>query len=120
MRRRSRGPGRTSLQTPQSVPFSKTITSGLFRRARSEHHEVGLHEGLSSQLGKASQGRKAQPYECYSEFDFDIPIDKNGDRYDRYLVRMEEMRQSVRIIKQCLEPEGKGPIAVKDNKIVPP
>jgi NADH-quinone oxidoreductase subunit D len=68
--------------------------------------------------------RKAQPYECYSELDFDIPIGKNGDNYDRYCIRMEEMRQSVRIMKQCLEklrlPEGRGPVAVKDNKIVPP
>src|SRR5437868_14157705 len=68
--------------------------------------------------------RKAQPYECYSEFDFDIPIGKNGDNYDRYCIRMEEMRQSVRIMKQCLEklrlPEGRGPVAVKDNKLVPP
>jgi NADH:ubiquinone oxidoreductase subunit D len=47
--------------------------------------------------------RKAQPYECYSELDFDIPVGKNGDCYERYLVRMEEMRQSVRIMKQCLE-----------------
>ena len=74
--------------------------------------------------GAAWDLRKAQPYECYSEFDFDIPIGKNGDCYDRYLVRMEEMRQSVLIIKQCLEklrlPEGRGPVAVKDNKIVPP
>src|SRR5438132_1042511 len=68
--------------------------------------------------------RKAQPYECYSELDFDIPIGKNGDNYDRYCIRMEEMRQSVRIMKQCLEklrlPEGRGPVAVRDNKIVPP
>jgi NADH-quinone oxidoreductase subunit D len=66
---------------------------------------------------------KAQPYECYSELDFDIPIGKNGDCYDRYLVRMEEMRQSVRIMKQCLEnlrlPEGQGPVAVEDHKVVP-
>src|ERR1700716_3841326 len=46
---------------------------------------------------------KAQPYECYSELDFDIPIGKNGDNYDRYCIRMEEMRQSVHIMKQCLE-----------------
>jgi NADH-quinone oxidoreductase subunit D len=51
--------------------------------------------------GAAWDLRKAQPYECYSELDFDIPIGKNGDCYDRYLVRMEEMRQSVRIMKQC-------------------
>jgi NADH-quinone oxidoreductase subunit D len=74
--------------------------------------------------GAAWDLRKSQPYECYSELDFDIPIGKNGDCYDRYLVRMEEMRQSVHIMKQCLEklrlPEGLGPVAIEDNKIVPP
>jgi NADH-quinone oxidoreductase subunit D len=74
--------------------------------------------------GAAWDLRKAQPYECYSELDFDIPIGKNGDCYDRYLVRMEEMRQSVGIMKQCLEklrlPEGQGPVATRDHKIVPP
>lgn len=68
--------------------------------------------------------RKAQPYECYSEFDFDIPVGRNGDCYDRYCVRMEEMRQSVRIMKQCVErlstAAGQGPVVVDDNKIVPP
>jgi len=68
--------------------------------------------------------RKAQPYECYAEFDFDIPIGKNGDNYDRYCIRMEEMRQSIRIMKQCLEKlnsrEGQGPVHVADHKIVPP
>ena len=52
--------------------------------------------------GAAWDLRKSQPYECYAELDFDIPIGKHGDCYDRYLVRMEEMRQSVRIMKQCL------------------
>ena len=68
--------------------------------------------------GAAWDLRKAQPYECYSELDFDIPIGKHGDCYDRYLVRMEEMGQSVRIMKQCLEklrlPEGQGPVATRD------
>jgi NADH-quinone oxidoreductase subunit D len=53
--------------------------------------------------GAAWDLRKSQPYECYAELDFDIPIGKNGDCYDRYLIRMEEMRQSVRIMKQCIE-----------------
>src|SRR5438132_572711 len=74
--------------------------------------------------GAAWDLRKAQPYECYAEMDFDIPVGKNGDCYDRYCIRMEEMRQSVRIMKQCLEKlraaEGKGPVAHPDNKIVPP
>ncbi|HWM82854.1 MAG TPA: NADH-quinone oxidoreductase subunit D [Pseudolabrys sp.] len=74
--------------------------------------------------GAAWDLRKAQPYECYAELDFDIPIGKNGDCYDRYLIRMEEMRQSIRIMKQCLDKlrmaEGQGPVTVVDNKIVPP
>src|SRR5260370_9115682 len=53
--------------------------------------------------GAAWDLRKAQPYECYSELDFDIPVGTHADSYDRYLVRMEEMRQSVRIMKQCLD-----------------
>ncbi|PWB65720.1 MAG: NADH-quinone oxidoreductase subunit D [Bradyrhizobiaceae bacterium] len=74
--------------------------------------------------GAAWDLRKAQPYECYAEMDFDIPIGKNGDCYDRYLIRMEEMRQSIRIMRQCVEklraPEGQGPVSVLDNKVVPP
>src|SRR6202049_1215685 len=74
--------------------------------------------------GAAWDLRKAQPYECFHEFDFDIPIGKNGDCYDRYCIRMEEMRQSIRIMKQCIaklrEPEGQGPVVVDDNKIRPP
>jgi NADH-quinone oxidoreductase subunit D len=74
--------------------------------------------------GAAWDLRKAQPYECYSELDFDIPVGKNGDCYDRYHIRMEEMRQSIRIMKQCIaklrEPAGQGPVSVVDNKIVPP
>jgi NADH-quinone oxidoreductase subunit D len=53
--------------------------------------------------GAAWDLRRSQPYECYSELDFDIPIGKNGDCYDRYLIRMQEMRQSVKIMKQCVE-----------------
>jgi NADH-quinone oxidoreductase subunit D len=74
--------------------------------------------------GAAWDLRKAQPYECYAELDFDIPVGKNGDCYDRYCIRMEEMRQSVSIMKQCLErlrsPDGGGPVSVLDNKIAPP
>ncbi|WP_342362777.1 NADH-quinone oxidoreductase subunit D [Terrarubrum flagellatum] len=74
--------------------------------------------------GAAWDLRKSQPYECYEEMDFDIPVGKNGDCYDRYLIRMEEMRQSVRIMRQCIEklraPEGQGPSIAQDHKIVPP
>ncbi|MCC2646540.1 MAG: NADH-quinone oxidoreductase subunit [Rickettsiaceae bacterium] len=64
--------------------------------------------------------RKAQAYEIYDELEFDIPIGKNGDCYDRYLVRVEEMYQSIRIIKQCLEKMPSGPIKTEDRKIAPP
>ena len=64
--------------------------------------------------------RKSQPYECYDQFDFDIPIGKNGDCYDRYLCRIEEMRESVKIINQCLSSMPKGPVKSMNNKITPP
>jgi NADH-quinone oxidoreductase subunit D len=74
--------------------------------------------------GAAWDLRKAQPYECYAEIDFDIPVGKNGDCYDRYCIRMEEMRQSVRIMRQCIDklrhPDGQGPVIYQDNKISPP
>ena len=68
--------------------------------------------------------RKSQPYECYDQLEFDIPVGKHGDCYDRYLIRMAEMRQSIRIMKQCLErlnsQAGKGPVSTTDGKIAPP
>jgi NADH-quinone oxidoreductase subunit D len=74
--------------------------------------------------GAAWDLRRSQPYECYSDFEFDIPIGKNGDCYDRYLVRMIEMRESVRIMSQCvqrlLSDASTGPYASSDGKIVPP
>ncbi len=74
--------------------------------------------------GAAWDLRKAQPYECYDEMEFDVPIGKNGDNYDRYLIRMIEMRQATRIMKQCVEKlssaANAGPVSVVDNKIVPP
>ena len=74
--------------------------------------------------GAAWDLRKSQPYECYSELEFDIPIGKNGDCYDRYLIRMEEMRQSVRIMRQCVDlllgKERIGPVSTTDGKIAPP
>jgi NADH-quinone oxidoreductase subunit D len=74
--------------------------------------------------GAAWDLRKSQPYECYPEMDFDIPVGKNGDCYDRYLIRMEEMRQATRIMKQCVEElmtaAGAGPVNSEDGKIVPP
>ena len=74
--------------------------------------------------GAAWDLRKSQPYECYAEMDFDIPIGKNGDCYDRYLIRMQEMRESTKIMKQCCEKlkaaDGQGPVSVENKKVVPP
>ncbi len=74
--------------------------------------------------GAAWDLRKAQPYECYADLDFDIPIGKNGDCYDRYLVRMQEMREATKIMKQCCEllksAGGQGPHVAENKKVVPP
>jgi NADH-quinone oxidoreductase subunit D len=67
--------------------------------------------------------RKSQPYETYAQIDFDVPVGRNGDCYDRFMVRMEEMRQSLRIIHQCLDALEKlegAPISSNDRKLVPP
>ena len=70
--------------------------------------------------GVAWDLRRSQPYDCYDDLEFKIPIGKNGDCYDRYLCRIEEMRESVKIIKQCLENIPKGPVKTEDGKISPP
>ena len=64
--------------------------------------------------------RRAQPYEVYEELDFKIPLGKNGDCYDRYLCRVEEMYESVKIMQQCLEMMPEGPVMTEDNKVTPP
>ena len=70
--------------------------------------------------GVAWDLRRSQPYEIYKDLDFKIPVGKNGDCYDRYLCRMQEMRESVKIILQCIEKIPKGPVKSIDNKITPP
>jgi len=70
--------------------------------------------------GVAWDLRKAQPYEVYDQLEFDIPIGKNGDCWDRYLVRMEEIRQSLKLIRQCIEKMPAGPVVTQDPKIAPP
>jgi NADH-quinone oxidoreductase subunit D len=66
--------------------------------------------------------RKKQPYAAYDKVDFDVPVGVNGDSYDRYLVRMEEMLQSNRIIKQCIAwlRKNPGPVITENNKVAPP
>ena len=121
-------------------PFLKTVKdlddlltgNRIFKQRNVDIGVVSLEDawnwGFSGVMvrgsGAAWDLRRAQPYECYSELEFDIPIGKNGDCYDRYLIRMEEMRQSVRIMKQCIaklrSKEGQGPVTIDDHKIVPP
>jgi len=121
-------------------PFLKTVDdidklltgNRIFKQRNVDIGVVSLEDawkwGFSGVMvrgsGAAWDLRKSQPYECYAEMDFDIPIGKNGDCYDRYLIRMEEMRQSVRIMKQCIAklnaPDGKGRVSADDQKIVPP
>jgi NADH dehydrogenase I, D subunit len=104
----------------------------IFKQRNVDIGVVPLEEawgrGFSGVMVRASGAawdlRKSQPYDAYAEMDFDIPVGSNGDCYDRYLVRMEEMRQANRIMQQCIEklnaPDGKGPIASVDGKVVPP
>ena len=86
--------------------------------------EQALDWGFSGVMlrgsGVAWDLRRSQPYEVYSELDFDIPVGKHGDCYDRYLCRMEEMLQSIKIMKQCLDQMPGGPVRSIDTKIVPP
>jgi NADH-quinone oxidoreductase subunit D len=70
--------------------------------------------------GLAWDLRRSQPYECYNDLEFKIPVGKNGDNYDRYLCRIEEMRESVKIIRQCIEKMPKGPVHEQSGKVVPP
>ena len=84
----------------------------------------GFSGVLMRSAGVAWDLRKSQPYECYSEMDFDIPVGKNGDNYDRYVLRVQEMRESLKIMHQCVEQlsgkERVGPVSSVDGKVVPP
>lgn len=86
--------------------------------------EQALDWGFSGPMIRASgipwDLRRSQPYEIYEELDFKIPIGKNGDCYDRYLVRMQEIKESLKIIKQCLEKMPKGDVNSGDKKMTPP
>ncbi len=86
--------------------------------------EEALARGFSGPMlrgsGIAWDLRKSQPYDVYDRMDFDVVVGKNGDCYDRYVMRYEEMRQSLKIIRQCLNELPGGPVSSMDRKIVPP
>ncbi len=86
--------------------------------------EDALAWGFSGPMLRASgvawDLRKAQPYEVYDRLDFDIPVGRHGDCYDRYLVRMQEMRESLKIMRQCIEQMPEGPVRTPNHKVTPP
>lgn len=106
------------LLTENRIFKQRTVNIGVISS------EQALDWGFSGPMLRASNVawdlRRNQPYEVYDQLDFLIPVGKNGDCYDRYLVRMEEMRQSVRIINQCLAQMPEGPVKVKNYKITTP
>ncbi|KAK6173757.1 hypothetical protein SNE40_017159 [Patella caerulea] len=107
-----------AVLTENRIWKARTIDIGVISA------EDALNYGFSGVMLRGSgikwDLRKTQPYDAYHLVDFDVPIGTNGDCYDRYLIRMEEMRQSLRIIHQCLNDMPEGEIKVDDNKIVPP
>ena len=111
-----------SLLTENPIFKQRNVDIGVVKLE--DAWNMGFSGVLVRGSGAAWDLRKSQPYECYDEMEFDIPVGKNGDCYDRYLVRMEEMRQSNRIMKQCIDklnaPDGKGPVSSLDGKVVPP
>ena len=109
-----------TLLTDNRIWKQRTVNIGVVTPERA------LNLGFSGPMLRGSgiewDLRKKQPYEVYDRMDFDIPVGVNGDCYDRYLVRVEEMRQSARIMKQCVAwlKDNPGPVMIDDHKIAPP
>ncbi|MGB1107345.1 MAG: NADH-quinone oxidoreductase subunit D [Parvibaculales bacterium] len=80
----------------------------------------GMSGVMARSAGLAWDLRRSQPYEAYSDVEFSVPVGKNGDCYDRYVMRMDEMRESVKIMRQCIANMPDGPVSSQDGKIVPP
>jgi NADH-quinone oxidoreductase subunit D len=95
-------------------------TKGIGLITAEECIQYGVTGPILRGSGRAIDFRRARPYSVYDRFDFDIPCEQNGDIYDRYLVRMEELRQSTRIIEQALHKMPVGPTRSSNNKVVPP
>ncbi len=106
------------LLTESRIFKQRNVDIGVISRADAE--ALGFSGVMLRSTGVAWDLRRAQPYECYNDLEFQVPVGKNGDNYDRYLMRLEEMRQSVKIMKQCIEKMPAGPVVVENNKIVPP
>ncbi len=109
-----------TLLTDNRIWKQRTVGIGVVSPERAL--QLGFSGPMLRGSGVEWDLRKKQPYEVYDRMDFDIPIGKEGDCYDRYLVRMEEMRQSNRIVQQCIEwlRANPGPVMLGDHKITPP
>ncbi|MCP5144307.1 MAG: NADH-quinone oxidoreductase subunit D [Gammaproteobacteria bacterium] len=109
-----------TLLTENRIWKQRTVGIGVVTPDRAK--ALGFTGPMLRGSGIAWDLRKAQPYETYNELDFDIPVGVNGDCYDRYLVRVEELRQSAKIIKQCVAwlRANPGPVIVDDHKLTPP
>jgi NADH-quinone oxidoreductase subunit D len=109
-----------TLLTDNRIWKQRTVGIGVLTPERAMN--LGLTGAMLRGSGIAWDLRKKQPYEVYDKLDFDIPVGKNGDCYDRYLVRVEEMRQSNRIVKQCVQwlKANPGPVIVDNYKVAPP
>ncbi len=107
-----------SLLTENRIFKQRTVDIGVI--SVNEANDWGLTGPVLRASGAAWDLRKAQPYDVYDRMDFDIPIGKTGDCYARYLVRVAEMRESLRIMSQCLEQMPEGPVSSQQHKITPP
>jgi NADH-quinone oxidoreductase subunit D len=109
-----------TLLTNNRIWKQRTVGIGVVSPERAL--QLGLTGPMLRGSGVAWDLRKKQPYAVYDRLDFDIPVGTNGDSYDRYLVRVEEMRQSNRIIRQCVDwlRKNPGPVMVDNHKVAPP
>lgn len=109
-----------ALLTDNRIWKQRTVDIGIVTPERAT--ALGFTGPMLRGSGVEWDLRKKQPYEVYADLDFDIPVGVNGDCYDRYLVRIEEMRQSARIIKQCVGwlRDNPGPVMLDDHKLTPP
>lgn len=109
-----------ALLTDNRIWKQRTVNIGVVPPERAM--QLGFSGPMLRGSGVAWDLRRKQPYEVYDRLDFDIPVGVNGDCYDRYLVRVEEMRQSNRIIRQCIEwlRKNPGPVMIDDRKVRPP
>ena len=109
-----------TLLTDNRIWKQRTVGIGVVTPERAR--QLGFTGPMLRGSGIAWDLRKKQPYAAYDKVDFDIPVGTNGDCYDRYLVRVEELRQSARIIKQCVRwlRDNPGPVMIGDHKVAPP